>query len=94
MLAVFPEELGTSVPLTEIEVRSLLYRTLDGEWGCRSRDEECERIIDGINQLMTLDIASAFVAPVDLQAYPMYSMVVAYPTDLSTIKQRLENRFY
>ncbi|XP_073482941.1 PH-interacting protein isoform X2 [Aquarana catesbeiana] len=91
---VFPEELGTSVPLTEIEVRSLLYRTLDGEWGCRSRDEECERIIDGINQLMTLDIASAFVAPVDLQAYPMYSMVVAYPTDLSTIKQRLENRFY
>ncbi|XP_072264657.1 PH-interacting protein isoform X3 [Pyxicephalus adspersus] len=92
--AVFPEELGTSVPLTEIEVRSLRYKTLDGEWGCRSRDEECERIIGGLNQLMTLDIASAFLAPVDLQAYPMYCMVVAYPTDLSTIKQRLENRFY
>lgn len=91
---VFPDELGTSVPLTEIEVRSLLYRSLDGEWGSRSRDEECERIIDGINQLMTLDIAAAFVAPVDLQAYPMYSTVVAYPTDLSTIKERLENRFY
>lgn len=41
-----------------------------------------------------LDIASAFVAPVDLQAYPMYCTVVAYPTDLSTIKQRLESRFY
>ncbi|XP_053552990.1 PH-interacting protein-like, partial [Bombina bombina] len=40
------------------------------------------------------DISSAFIAPVDLQAYPMYSTVVAYPTDLSTIKQRLENRFY
>ncbi|KAJ6665821.1 hypothetical protein lerEdw1_001293 [Lerista edwardsae] len=40
------------------------------------------------------DIASAFVAPVDFQAYPMYCTVVAYPTDLSTIKQRLENRFY
>ncbi|XP_068137626.1 PH-interacting protein isoform X2 [Hyperolius riggenbachi] len=92
--AVFPEELGTSVPLTEIEVRSLLYRSLEGEWGCRSRDQECQRIIAGINQLMTLDNASAFVAPVDLQAYPMYSTVVAYPTDLSTIKQRLENRFY
>ncbi|OCT78331.1 PH-interacting protein isoform X2 [Xenopus laevis] len=92
--AVFPEELGTSVPLTEGEVRSLLYRSLDGEWGCRSRDEECDRITAGINQLMTLDIASAFVAPVDLQAYPMYSTAVAYPTDLSTIKQRLENRFY
>lgn len=34
------------------------------------------------------------MAPVDLQAYPMYCTVVAYPTDLSTIKQRLENRFY
>ncbi|XP_063299084.1 PH-interacting protein isoform X1 [Pelobates fuscus] len=92
--SVFPDELGNSVPLTENEVRSLLYRSLDGEWGCRSRDEECERIIAGLNQLMTLDIASAFVAPVDLQAYPLYSTVVAYPTDLSTIKERLENRFY
>ncbi|XP_045399875.1 PH-interacting protein isoform X2 [Lemur catta] len=92
--AVFPEELGTSVPLTDVECRSLIYKPLDGEWGTNPRDEECERIVAGINQLMTLDIASAFVAPVDLQAYPMYCTVVAYPTDLSTIKQRLENRFY
>uniref|UniRef100_A0A8C3E5D1 PH-interacting protein n=1 Tax=Corvus moneduloides TaxID=1196302 RepID=A0A8C3E5D1_CORMO len=91
---VFPEELGTSVPLTDDERRTLLYKPLDGEWGSRTRDEECDRIIAGINQLMTLDIASAFVAPVDLQAYPMYCTVVAYPTDLSTIKQRLESRFY
>ncbi|XP_029451437.1 PH-interacting protein isoform X2 [Rhinatrema bivittatum] len=92
--AVFPEELGTSVLLTDIESRALIYKPLDGEWGSRSRDEECERIITGINQLLMLDIASAFVAPVDLQAYPVYCTVVAYPTDLSTIKQRLENRFY
>uniref|UniRef100_A0A8C8SKQ5 PH-interacting protein n=1 Tax=Pelusios castaneus TaxID=367368 RepID=A0A8C8SKQ5_9SAUR len=92
--AVFPEELGTSVPLTDVECRTLIYKPLDGEWGSRTRDEECDRIIAGINQLMTLDIASAFVAPVDLQAYPMYCTVVAYPTDLSTIKQRLESRFY
>uniref|UniRef100_A0A8V0XEQ7 PH-interacting protein n=1 Tax=Gallus gallus TaxID=9031 RepID=A0A8V0XEQ7_CHICK len=92
--AVFPEELGTSVPLTDEERRTLLYKPLDGEWGSRTRDQECDRIIAGINQLMTLDIASAFVAPVDLQAYPMYCTVVAYPTDLSTIKQRLESRFY
>uniref|UniRef100_A0A8D2M112 PH-interacting protein n=1 Tax=Varanus komodoensis TaxID=61221 RepID=A0A8D2M112_VARKO len=92
--AVFPEELGTSVPLTNVESRALIYKPLDGEWGSRTRDDECERIISGINQLMTLDIASAFVAPVDFQAYPMYCTVVAYPTDLSTIKQRLENRFY
>lgn len=61
---MFPDELGTSVPLTEIEVRSLLYRSLDGEWGSRSRDEECERIIDGINQLMTLGITKAIVLDV------------------------------
>uniref|UniRef100_A0A8C3U3A0 Pleckstrin homology domain interacting protein n=1 Tax=Catharus ustulatus TaxID=91951 RepID=A0A8C3U3A0_CATUS len=92
--AVFPEELGTSVPLTDDERRTLLYKPLDGEWGSRTREEECDRIIAGINQLMTLDVACAFVAPVDLQAYPMYCTVVAYPTDLSTIKQRLESRFY
>ncbi|KAB1275166.1 PH-interacting protein [Camelus dromedarius] len=69
--AVFPEELGTSVPLTDLECRSLIYKPLDGEWGSNLRDEECERIVTGINQLMTLDIATAFVAPVDLQAYPM-----------------------
>ncbi|XP_015203672.1 PH-interacting protein isoform X1 [Lepisosteus oculatus] len=92
--AVFPEELGLSVPLTEEEHRQLLYVPLEGEWGSRTRDEECERIIAGINQLMTLDIAAPFVFPVDLHAYPTYCTVVAYLTDLSTIKQRLENRFY
>uniref|UniRef100_A0A8C4MK43 PH-interacting protein n=1 Tax=Equus asinus asinus TaxID=83772 RepID=A0A8C4MK43_EQUAS len=95
--AVFPEELGTSVPLTDVECRSLIYKPLDGEWGSNPRDEECERIVNKFINLLVLsilDIASAFVAPVDLQAYPMYCTVVAYPTDLSTIKQRLENRFY
>ncbi|XP_066556404.1 PH-interacting protein isoform X2 [Amia ocellicauda] len=91
---VFPDELGLSVPLTEEEHRQLLYVPLEGEWGSRTRDEECERIIAGINQLMTLDIAAPFVFPVDLQAYPTYCTVVAYLTDLTTIKQRLENRFY
>lgn len=52
--AVFPEELGTSVPLTDVECRSLIYKPLDGEWGSNPRDEECERIVAGINQLMTL----------------------------------------
>ncbi|XP_028653552.2 PH-interacting protein [Erpetoichthys calabaricus] len=92
--AVFPDELGLSVPLTEEEHRQLLYKPLEGEWGSRTRDQECERIIVGINQLMTLDIAAPFVSPVDLLAYPTYCTVVAYLTDLSTIKERLENRFY
>lgn len=41
-----------------------------------------------------LDVAAPFSFPVDLQAYPTYCTVVAYVTDLSTIRQRLVNRFY
>lgn len=40
------------------------------------------------------DISNPFAVPVDLSAYPMYCTVVAYPTDLTTIRRRLENRFY
>uniref|UniRef100_A0A3Q3KDX8 PH-interacting protein n=1 Tax=Monopterus albus TaxID=43700 RepID=A0A3Q3KDX8_MONAL len=92
--ATFPDELGTSVPLMEQEQKELLYIPLDGEWGCHTRAEECERIIKAINQLCTLDVAAPFAFPVDLQAYPTYCTVVAYVTDLSTIRQRLVNRFY
>ncbi|XP_072912545.1 PH-interacting protein isoform X4 [Hemitrygon akajei] len=92
--AVFPTEPGSSVPLTAAEHKVQLYKSQEGEWGCRKRDEECNRINAGISQLITLDIAAPFVAPVDLQAYPLYCTVVAYPTDLNTIKERLENRFY
>uniref|UniRef100_A0AAQ5XEN0 Bromo domain-containing protein n=1 Tax=Amphiprion ocellaris TaxID=80972 RepID=A0AAQ5XEN0_AMPOC len=87
--ATFPEELGMSVPLVEAEQKELLYVPLDGEWGCRTRAEECERIIKAIDQLCTLDVAAPFAFPVDLQAYPTYCTVVAYVTDLSTIRQRL-----
>ncbi|XP_068197927.1 PH-interacting protein [Antennarius striatus] len=92
--ATFPDELGLSVPLIEEEQKELLYVPLDGEWGCRTRAEECERIIKAIDQLCTLDVAAPFAFPVDLQAYPTYCTVVAYVTDLSTIRQRLVNRFY
>lgn len=39
-------------------------------------------------------MAAPFAFPVDLQAYPTYCTVVAYVTDLSTIRERLVNRFY
>ncbi|KAF7664608.1 hypothetical protein LDENG_00171740 [Lucifuga dentata] len=92
--ATFPDELGLSVPLIEEEQKELLYVPLDGEWGGHTRAEECERIIKAIDQLCTLDVAAPFVFPVDLQAYPTYCTVVAYVTDLSTIRQRLVNHFY
>ncbi|XP_062323853.1 PH-interacting protein isoform X1 [Osmerus eperlanus] len=92
--AVFPDELGQSVPLTEEEQKELLYVPLEGEWGSRTRSQECERIIEAIDQLITLEVAAPFSFPVDLQAYPTYCTAVAYVTDLSTIRLRLENHFY
>ncbi|KAK2507744.1 hypothetical protein MC885_000988, partial [Smutsia gigantea] len=89
-----PEELGASISVTLDELEKLLYKPQDGEWGQKSRDEECERIIDGIDELLNLDIAAAFAGPVDLCTYPKYCTVVAYPTDLYTIRMRLVNRFY
>uniref|UniRef100_A0A8C3XVX3 Bromodomain and WD repeat domain containing 1 n=1 Tax=Chelydra serpentina TaxID=8475 RepID=A0A8C3XVX3_CHESE len=89
-----PEELGASVSVTYEEMEKLLYKPQEGEWGKRSRDEVCERIIGGIDQLLNLDISAAFAGPVDLSTYPKYCTVIAYPTDLCTIRMRLINRFY
>ncbi|XP_071471126.1 bromodomain and WD repeat-containing protein 1 isoform X1 [Marmota flaviventris] len=89
-----PEELGASISVTADELEKLLYKPQDGEWGQKSRDEECDRIISGIDQLLNLDIAAAFAGPVDLCTYPKYCTVIAYPTDLYTIRMRLVNRFY
>ncbi|XP_010286046.1 PREDICTED: bromodomain and WD repeat-containing protein 3-like, partial [Phaethon lepturus] len=87
----YPEEVGAGVPVTPDELTALLYKPQEGEWGAHSRDEECERVIRGIEQLLSLDISNPFAVPVDLSAYPMYCTVVAYPTDLTTIRRRLEN---
>ncbi|XP_053242705.1 bromodomain and WD repeat-containing protein 1 isoform X4 [Podarcis raffonei] len=89
-----PVELGASVSVTAEEMAKLLYKPQKGEWQGKSQSEECERIIHGIDQLLTLDISAAFAGPVDLNRYPKYSTVIAYPTDLWTIKMRLVNRFY
>lgn len=60
--ATFPDELGTSVPLVEEEQKELLYVPLDGEWGCRTRSDECERIIKAMDQLCTLGATSSNTA--------------------------------
>uniref|UniRef100_A0A673CB78 Bromodomain and WD repeat domain containing 1 n=1 Tax=Sphaeramia orbicularis TaxID=375764 RepID=A0A673CB78_9TELE len=89
-----PETEGGGIPVTAEEMSELMYKPLPGEWGERSRDEECERIIAGIEQLLTVEIAGPFSGPVDLVQYPTYCTVIAYPTDLGTIRLRLMNRFY
>ncbi|XP_013919708.1 PREDICTED: bromodomain and WD repeat-containing protein 3-like [Thamnophis sirtalis] len=92
--AAYPDEVGAGVPVTSEELASLLYKPQEGEWGSHSRDEECVRVLRGIDQLLSLEISNPFAVPVDLSAYPLYCTVVAYPTDLTTIRRRLENRFY
>ncbi|XP_015744769.1 bromodomain and WD repeat-containing protein 1 isoform X2 [Python bivittatus] len=89
-----PKELGASVSVTAEEMAKLLYKPQKGEWQGKLQSEECERIICGIDQLLSLDISAAFAGPVDLNTYPKYCTVVAYPTDLWTIRQRLENHFH
>uniref|UniRef100_A0A672QEE0 Bromodomain and WD repeat domain containing 3 n=1 Tax=Sinocyclocheilus grahami TaxID=75366 RepID=A0A672QEE0_SINGR len=57
-------------------------------------EDECERVITAIDQLLTLDVAKAFSCPVDLREYSLYCTVVAYLTDIGTIRTRLVHRFY
>uniref|UniRef100_A0A8C2XC13 Bromodomain and WD repeat domain containing 1 n=1 Tax=Cyclopterus lumpus TaxID=8103 RepID=A0A8C2XC13_CYCLU len=85
---------GGGIPVTPDETSELMYKPLPGEWGESSRDAECERIVSGIDQLITVEIAAPFSGPVDLVQYPTYCTVIAYPTDLGTISLRLRNRFY
>uniref|UniRef100_A0A8C2X6Z8 Bromodomain and WD repeat domain containing 1 n=1 Tax=Cyclopterus lumpus TaxID=8103 RepID=A0A8C2X6Z8_CYCLU len=89
-----PEMEGGGIPVTPDETSELMYKPLPGEWGESSRDAECERIVSGIDQLITVEIAAPFSGPVDLVQYPTYCTVIAYPTDLGTISLRLRNRFY
>ncbi|KAK6636696.1 hypothetical protein RUM43_010358 [Polyplax serrata] len=89
-----PLEPGASVPVLPEETQALLYSPRSDEWPNGDRDATCRRIIAGLNKVMNLAIAEPFIAPVDLNHYPTYALSVEYPIDLSTIKARLENRFY
>uniref|UniRef100_A0A8C3AGZ5 Bromodomain and WD repeat domain containing 3 n=1 Tax=Cyclopterus lumpus TaxID=8103 RepID=A0A8C3AGZ5_CYCLU len=92
--AALPEQVGDGVDVAEEELKALLYTPQEGEWGAHTRDEDCERVLHGIDQLLTLDVAKAFASPVNLRDYPLYCTAVAYLTDLGTVRKRLENRFY
>lgn len=70
------------------------YQCKSSEWPAQGCDSECDRIVRGLEQIMGLSIAEQFLVPVDLNAFPIYAMIIEYPIDLSTVKERLENRFY
>lgn len=53
-LAQQPETEGGGIPVTAEEMSELMYKPLPGEWGEGSREEECDRIIAGIDRLITV----------------------------------------
>ena len=62
----------------------------EGWW----KDGEGERILRGLDIISGLDEAAMFLEPVDLEEIPDYCTRVPFPTDLSTIRTRLQNKFY
>ena len=81
--------------LSVLEVFPWKYEEQADGWAPNGVDAEQERIVRGINVSMeTMDEATPFKEPVDLEQYPDYCVAVAMPTDLSTIKTKLLNKFY
>lgn len=89
-----PEDPGGGVPVTQDEMISLMYTPCHGEWPSCGRDPECDRIIRGMETIMEHSVAEPFLTPVDLNVFPIYAIIIEYPMDITTIKSRLENRFY
>ena len=65
--------------------------SMEQEWG---GEGEPDRIMQGFDAVFELDEAHMFREPVNLDSVPNYSSVVAFPTDLSTIRERLVNGIY
>ena len=60
-----------------------------------SGEGEQARIIRGLEIIMEeLEEAEMYVNPVDLEEEAVYCTVAPFPTDLTTITQRLKNNFY
>ncbi|CAF0763655.1 unnamed protein product [Rotaria sordida] len=67
------------------------YQPATDEWPLHGVDNERERLLKGIDTLMQMDVTEQFRAPVQLAWYPV---VIAYPIDLGTIRERIFNGYY
>lgn len=74
-----------------LELLSSQEEAVAESWG---GEEEPARILRGLEMVCELDEAYMFIDPVDLEQVPSYCACVAFPTDLSTITERLRNRLY
>uniref|UniRef100_A0A8C9TS44 Bromodomain and WD repeat domain containing 3 n=1 Tax=Scleropages formosus TaxID=113540 RepID=A0A8C9TS44_SCLFO len=67
--ASLPVETGHSVPVRGEELKALLYCPKQGEWGALTQDKDSDRVIKGINDLLTLGNPSLLLLSA-LQPYP------------------------
>ena len=74
------------LPVLPSEIVRTLYRPRPEDWG-DDLETECDRISAALGQVMKLAESEPFASPVNPNLCP-------YPMDLSTIKKRLDNRFY
>ena len=74
------------LPVIPSEIVGTLYRPRPEDWG-GDRETECDRISAALSQVMELAESEPFVSSAGLNLCP-------YPMDISTIKVRLDNRFY
>jgi hypothetical protein len=66
----------------------------DGGWGEEDEAIARDRILRGLDAILSLPISQPFQQPVNVEEYPDYYLVVPYPIDLGTIRQRLNNGYY
>ena len=67
--------------------------TYESKWNTRDKS----RILRGLDDILKKNIfpeAEDFLKPVDLREESLYCTVVAFPTSISTIADRLRNGFY
>ena len=55
---------------------------------------EVDRILSGLDSIMTMSMAEDFLVQVDFEVYPAYVRAVAYPICLQMIAERLRSGFY
>lgn len=72
------------------ELLAIQRQSREETWG---GEDEPARILRGLELVCEIDEAHMFRDPVDLEQVPSYCASVAFPTDLSTIKERLQMGF-
>lgn len=92
---VIPDDFKDGIASTEDDLRLGLYQPIASDWPPHGhQDAQCQKLSNLLKQVMALAVSEPFLKPVDLKLYPGYAYNIGYPMDLSTIKARLDNKFY